>query len=132
DTWIDGLSHDWNISRQRFYGVPFPVWFCAACGGVQTARVDDLPVDPLEDEAPVCSGCGGRELTGDPDVMDTWMTSSVTPQILRGLGADLPLTVRVQAFEIIRTWLFYTLVKTELHEHELPWRDVMISGWGLN
>jgi len=143
DHWIEGLKYDWNISRQRFYGVPFPLWFCEGCGEVVLAEDSALPVDPLEDPAPAssCASCGGTSFRGEPDVMDTWMTSSLTPLINanwvgsegRDGGANLhPMTVRVQAFEIIRTWLFYTVVKSHLHEDTLPWRDVMISGWGLN
>lgn len=145
DQWIDGLKYDWNISRQRFYGVPFPLWSCAneACGYVALAEESSLPVDPLEDPCPLetCPECGGGAWEGEPDVMDTWMTSSMTPLInanwagSEGRDGDAslhPMTVRVQAFEIIRTWLFYTVAKSHLHENSLPWRDVMISGWGLN
>ena len=143
DDWIEGLKYDWNISRQRFYGVPFPVWFCSNCGRVILAEPDTLPVDPLEDRCPAsnCPDCGSTEFRGDPDVMDTWMTSSLSPLINAnwaqspgriGTMKVYPMTVRVQAFEIIRTWLFYTLVKSHLHSQSLPWRDVMISGWGLN
>jgi valyl-tRNA synthetase len=133
--WISGLDRDWNISRQRHYGVPMPVWLCTACGEPVLAREEDLPIDPLEDPPPVqsCPSCGG-ELLGDPDVMDTWMTSSLTPFVTstgRKAG-PFPGTVRVQAFEIIRTWLFYTLAKSELHRGCLPFQDVMISGWGLD
>ena len=140
DHWIDGLKWDWNLSRQRFYGVPFPVWLCDDCGAPVLADADALPVDPLEDAPPcdACLACGGT-LSGDPDVMDTWMTSSMTPFINANTvgtpgraAGPLPMTVRVQAFEIIRTWLFTTLVKADLHADALPWRDVMISGWGLN
>ena len=85
EDWIDGLKWDWNITRQRRYGVPFPVWFCTACESPVLARLEDLPVDPLADRPPVasCPSCGS-ELAGDPDVMDTWMTSSLTPQINDG------------------------------------------------
>jgi valyl-tRNA synthetase len=137
DDWIRGLRHDWNLTRQRYYGVPFPIWFCTACGEAVGARDEDLPVDPLEDAPPVAAcpapGCGG-ELAGDPDVMDTWMTSSLTPAIVTDAPGtpDRPLTLRVQAHEIIRTWLFTTLLKSHLHDGELPWTDVMISGWGLD
>ena len=140
DHWIEGLKWDWNLSRQRYYGVPMPVWLCEACDTPVLARVEDLPVDPLEHAPPVdaCPQCGGA-LRGDPDVMDTWMTSSLTPLInanwagtpARQAGPQ-PMTVRVQGFEIIRTWLFYTVLKSHLHTFSLPWRDVMISGWGLN
>jgi valyl-tRNA synthetase len=140
EDWIDGLKWDWNISRQRRYGVPFPVWFCASCDGPLLARLEDLPVDPLTDKPPIeaCPSCGNGELTGDVDVMDTWMTSSLTPQINDGWalgGTDpalAPMSMRVQAFEIIRTWLFYTVVQSELLLRRLPWRTALISGWGLN
>ena len=143
DHWIEGLKYDWNISRQRFYGVPFPLWFCDGCSGVVLADEAQLPVDPLEDSPPVaaCATCGGTSFTGEPDVMDTWMTSSLTPLINanwaespgRDGTMDLhPMGVRVQAFEIIRTWLFYSVVKSHLHLDTVPWTDVMISGWGLN
>jgi valyl-tRNA synthetase len=140
EDWIDGLKWDWNITRQRRYGVPFPVWFCSSCAAPVLARLDDLPVDPLTDPPPAaaCPACGSAEFAPDPDVMDTWMTSSLTPQINDGWatgGTDpalAPMSMRVQAFEIIRTWLFYTIVQSELHFRRLPWRTALISGWGLS
>jgi valyl-tRNA synthetase len=135
EDWIDGLKWDWNLSRQRFYGVPFPVWFCRGCTGPVCADAASLPVDPLVDRPPpaACPDCGATGFDPDPDVMDTWMTSSLTPQINAGLdGALAPMSLRVQAFEIIRTWLFYTVVQSHLLAGRLPWRTVMISGWGLN
>src|SRR5215467_229371 len=140
EDWIDGLKWDWNITRQRRYGVPFPVWFCAACAAPVLARVEDLPVDPLADQPPVpsCPSCGSADLTPDPDVMDTWMPSSLSPQVNDGWalsGTDpalAPMSMRVQAFEIIRTWLFYSVVQSELHFGRVPWRTALISGHGLN
>jgi valyl-tRNA synthetase len=140
EDWIDGLKWDWNITRQRRYGVPFPVWFCASCAAPVLARLEDLPVDPLTDKPPVaaCPSCGAAEFAADPDVMDTWMTSSLTPQINDGWavsGTDpalAPMSMRVQAFEIIRTWLFYTVVQSELHFGRVPWRTALISGLGLS
>jgi valyl-tRNA synthetase len=143
EDWIDGLKWDWNITRQRRYGVPFPVWFCTACSAPVLARLEDLPVDPLADKPPVsaCPSCGGGELAPDPDVMDTWMTSSLTPQVNdgwalgSGVGTDpalAPMSMRVQAFEIIRTWLFYSVVQSELLFGRVPWRTALISGWGLS
>jgi valyl-tRNA synthetase len=140
EDWINGLQWDWNITRQRRYGVPFPVWFCASCDAPVLARLEDLPVDPLADAppGPACPSCGSAELAGDPDVMDTWMTSSLTPQINDGWalgGTDpalAPMSMRVQAFEIIRTWLFYSVVQSELLFGRLPWRTALISGWGLS
>jgi valyl-tRNA synthetase len=140
EDWIDGLKWDWNITRQRRYGVPFPVWFCASCDAPVLARLEDLPVDPLTDKPPrpACPSCGHGELAADPDVMDTWMTSSLTPQINDGWalgGTDpalAPMSMRVQAFEIIRTWLFYSVVQSELLFGREPWRTALISGWGLS
>jgi valyl-tRNA synthetase len=145
EDWIDGLKWDWNITRQRHYGVPFPVWFCVACGTPVLARLEDLPVDPLADKPPVtsCPSCGSADFAADPDVMDTWMTSSLTPQINDGWawqpgapgGSDpalAPMSMRVQGFEIIRTWLFYSVVQSELHFGRVPWRAALISGWGLS
>ena len=140
EDWIDGLKWDWNITRQRRYGVPFPVWFCASCDAPVLARLEDLPVDPLTDKPPAqaCPSCGHGELTGDLDVMDTWMTSSLSPQINDGWalgGTDpalAPMSMRVQAFEIIRTWLFYSVVQSELLFGRVPWRTALISGWGLS
>jgi valyl-tRNA synthetase len=142
EDWIDGLRWDWNITRQRHFGAPFPAWFCENCEHPVLADLAALPVDPLTDGPPVsrCPACGHGDLTGDPDVMDTWMTSSLTPQINSGWARNgfrsesqlAPMSLRVQAFEIIRTWLFYTIVQSELHFNSLPWRAVMISGWGLN
>jgi valyl-tRNA synthetase len=151
EDWVTGLKWDWNISRQRFYGVPFPVWYCNACEAPVYAEVSELPVDPTMTASPrPCAKCGSSDLRPEPDVMDTWMTSSLTPLLNANWAewdqkqpegtppADLarkaiyPMGVRVQAFEIIRTWLFYTVAKAHLHTGSLPWRDVMISGWGLD
>jgi valyl-tRNA synthetase len=162
ENWVENLRWDWNISRQRFYGVPFPVWFCEACQAPSYAPEALLPVDPTMTPCPeaACSTCGHATFRPEPDVMDTWMTSSLTPLLNanwaawdddqgdetleadRARPAIYPMGVRVQAFEIIRTWLFYTVAKSHLHalavrEHvhrdaHLPWRDVMISGWGLD
>ena len=143
DQWIEGLKFDWNITRQRFYGVPFPVWYCKSCEYVVLPNIGDLPIDPTENNCPLskCPDCGSEEFQADEDVMDTWMTSSLTPLInanwansnnRKGEITLHPMDVRVQAYEIIRTWLFYTVVKSHLHENDIPWKDVMISGWGLN
>ncbi len=140
DNWIDGLKWDWCISRDRYYGVPFPVWYCAGCEEIILPEDDELPVDPRESPPRngSCPRCGESKIKGEMQVMDTWMTSSVTPLInarwqdRKNLMKEIyPMTLRVQAFEIIRTWLFYTLVKSHLHTKTAPWREVMISGWGL-
>lgn len=146
--WVGGLTHDWCISRQRFFGVPFPVWYPLDEKGAPRydvpifASSETLPVDPLSQCPPGYSETkrnapGG--FCGDPDVMDTWATSSMTPQIVSKWGMIdsrhdrlFPMDVRPQAHEIIRTWAFYTIVKAWMHEREIPWKNVAISGWILD
>ena len=137
DNWVKGLQWDWLISRQRFFGVPFPVWYCAGCDEVILARKDDLPVDPLYASAPVkkCPQCKGSKFVPETDVMDTWATSSLTPQISAGLFRDrpvykklFPMSLRPQAHDIITFWLFNTVVKSNLQTGKNPFRDVIISG----
>ena len=141
--WVEGLGWDWCISRDRFFGVPFPVWHCEDCGEIILPQESELPVDPREAEKPEsvkkCRKCGSEKITGEMQVMDTWMTSSVTPLInAKWKGkSDLtdtiyPMSLRVQALEIIRTWLFYSVVKSHLHTDSLPWKSVMISGHGTD
>jgi len=141
DHWVEGLRWDWCISRQRYYGVPFPVWYCDGCGEAVLPGDKELPVDPREDPAPAenCPKCEGTAFTGEKDVMDTWMTSSCTPLINARWGEPddragriYPMSLRPQAFEIIRTWLFYTTLKSHLHTDSVPFTDNMISGWGLD
>jgi valyl-tRNA synthetase len=144
--WVEHLSWDWCISRQRFYGVPFPVWHCESCGASVLADEAQLPVDPTTDAPPRACSCGSTNLRPDADVMDTWATSSVSPQIvalLQSQGAQasiselvsasklLPMQLRPQAHDIIRTWAFYTIAKTHFHSGKIPWKTVMISGHGL-
>ncbi|MHC4777617.1 MAG: valine--tRNA ligase [Planctomycetota bacterium] len=141
DHWVEGLRWDWCISRQRYYGVPFPVWYCEKCSEPVLPPDDTLPVDPRVDPAPAdkCDKCGHDAFTGEGDVMDTWMTSSLTPLINAKWGEKddrtdriYPMSLRPQAFEIIRTWLFYTTLKSHLHNDSIPFTDNMISGWGLD
>lgn len=140
DNWIDGLKWDWCISRDRYFGVPFPVWHCLDCNEIILPQDEDLPVDPRENlpKNAICPKCKSSIIKGEMQVMDTWMTSSVTPLINAHwqdqnnlMDKVYPMSLRVQAFEIIRTWLFYTLVKSHFHTNSLPWKSVMISGWGL-
>jgi valyl-tRNA synthetase len=136
--WVENLSWDWCISRQRYFGVPFPIWYCAACGEPALPDEADLPIDPTEQQPRHSCACGGTEFTPETDVMDTWATSSLTPQIVGRWLSDpalyrrvFPMTLRPQAHEIIRTWAFYTIVRSHYHAGQLPWTDVAISGWGL-
>jgi len=134
--WVEGLEWDWCISRQRFFGVPFPVWYCEGCSEVRVAEDHELPVDPTARmPATPCRACGGSAWRAERDVMDTWATSSETPQVNARWGdpagaprSPLPMTLRPQAHDIIRTWAFYTIVKSWIHHRQVPWRDAMISG----
>ncbi len=143
EEWVNGIAWDWCISRQRYFGVPFPVWYSKRVGEegkVLVPSTDQLPVNPLED-LPV--GYTREEVEPDYDVMDTWATSSISPQlssyaINKDFSIDyarhrqlFPMDLRPQAHEIIRTWAFYTLLKAHLHEDSLPWHNVMINGWCL-
>jgi valyl-tRNA synthetase len=148
ENWINGLNGDWCISRQRFFGVPFPVWYPVLPDGSRdyanpiAPSEDRLPIDPSTDvpdgyRADQRDQPGG--FSGDPDVMDTWATSSLSPQIAgRWLEDDdlfsrvFPMDVRPQAHDIIRTWLFSTVLRAELEFGELPWRNAAISGWVLD
>jgi len=136
--WVENLSWDWCISRQRYFGVPFPLWYCAACGELMLPDEADLPIDPAEQQPQRPCACGGTEFRPETDVMDTWATSSLTPQIVGRWLSDpalyrrvFPMALRPQAHEIIRTWAFYTIVRSHYHAGELPWTNVAISGWGL-
>lgn len=137
-SWVENLNWDWCISRQRYYGVHFPLWYCQACGAVILAEEASLPVDPLEDAPGVPCTCGSREFIPEEDILDTWATSSMTPQIV-GRWLDepelyevvFPFSLRPQAHEIIRTWAFYTIAKSLFHFTSIPWFEVLISGWGI-
>ncbi|HLB21879.1 MAG TPA: valine--tRNA ligase, partial [Solirubrobacteraceae bacterium] len=155
EDWVNGLTGDWCVSRQRFFGVPFPLWYPLDANGAVlydrpiAAREEQLPVDPSTD---VPDGYDEAQrgqpggFAGDPDVMDTWATSSLTPQIAgwhaaaaAASGGDdelfakvFPMDVRPQAHDIIRTWLFSTVLRSQLDHDELPWRDAAISGWVLD
>jgi len=148
EDWVNGLTGDWCVSRQRFFGVPFPVWYPIDAHGTILyeqpipAREEQLPVDPSTD---VPDGYTAEQrgrpggFAGDPDVMDTWATSSLTPQIAGRAGEDeqlfeevFPMDLRPQAHDIIRTWLFTTIMRSHLDYDELPWRGAAISGWVLD
>ena len=175
EQWIDGLNWDWCISRQRYFGVPFPVWYVHDVNSENKTGADErlyapaemLPVNPLTQfpyfrfsadkyniervehslnrwhvsnkESPL----ENYIVEADTDVMDTWATSSISPQLsAHGINAEtaadknrfgklFPADLRPQAHEIIRTWAFYTLVKSYLHNEDIPWKNLMISGWCL-
>ncbi len=136
--WIKGLQWDWCISRQRFFGVPFPVWYCKKCEEIILADEKDLPIDPLETKPKIkeCPKCKCKEFIPEKDVIDTWATSSLTPQIAlkdKNLFKKIfPMSLRPQSHDIITFWAFNTIVKSWLHEKNIPWKDIMISGYVLS
>lgn len=143
EDWVSNLKWDWCISRQRYFGVPLPFWYSKRAGEegkVIIASIEELPVNPLVTPP---KGYTMDEVTPEKDVMDTWATSSVSPQInSHGINAELaldatrhaqlfPADMRPQAHEIIRTWAFYTVVKAALHDNSVPFKNTAISGWCL-
>jgi valyl-tRNA synthetase len=148
ENWVGGLNGDWLISRQRFFGVPFPLWYRLDASGEPVfddpllPDEADLPIDPTS-QVPAGFTADQRNQPGgfaaDPDIMDTWATSSLSPQIAGGWEDDpdlfqrvFPFDLRPQAHDIIRTWLFSTVVRSH-HEHgSLPWTDTALSGWILD
>ena len=148
ENWVNGLNGDWCVSRQRFFGVPFPVWYPIDSNGrLQydrpiTPREEQLPIDPSTD---VPEGYAAAQrgqpggFAGDPDIMDTWATSSLTPQIVCGWPDDaalfartFPMDLRPQGHDIIRTWLFSSVLRAHLEHDSLPWTNAALSGWVLD
>ncbi len=144
--WVENVKWDWCISRQRFYGIPFPVWHCKDCDALLFPQEKDLPIDPQETSYPgkACSQCKSENIVADTDVMDTWNSSSLTPYITYNLlnpNANpfdekvmnyIPMGMRPQAHDIIRTWAFYTIIKTWMHNKSIPWKEIVISGHVLS
>jgi valyl-tRNA synthetase len=143
ENWVNGLNQDWCISRQRHFGIPFPVWYSVRVGEegkILIPTPEQLPVDPSKD-LPI--GYSAHEVKPEIDVMDTWATSAVSPQISScgisdkyGIDSEkhkklFPFDLRPQAHEIIRVWAFGTIVKAMYHQDSIPWKNLMISGWCL-
>jgi valyl-tRNA synthetase len=136
ENWVKNLGWDWAISRQRYYGIPIPVWYCD-CGEIIYPNKDELPVDPLENKKK-CPKCG-KLARAEEDVFDTWMTSSNSPEVaLRWLEKPeqykklSPMSLRPQSHDIIRTWAFYTILKSHLLFNRIPWKDITINTFVLD
>jgi len=137
--WVTNLGWDWCISRQRFYGVPIPVWYCKKCKKEIVAEKEDLPIDPMQTKPKKKCSCGSNEFIPEEDVFDTWMTSSNSPEIaLRWLDKPeqykklAPMSLRPQSHDIIRTWAFYTILKSFLLFKRIPWKDIIINTYVLD
>ena len=131
ENWVNGLEWDWGISRNRHFGVPIPVWECPKCKEIILPEEKELPVDPLQLKKK-CKKCKA-DAVPEKMVLDTWATSSLTPQIAEQLSQSknkikIPYSLRPQGHDIIRTWAFYTIVKSYLHDKKIPWKNIMISG----
>jgi len=135
EDWTNGLEWDWVVSRQRVFATPIPAWFCDDCGHAHLASVDQTPVDPTEEEPEIsaCPECGANEWTSETDVMDTWMDSSISQLHVAGWPDEEfePVQLREQGHDIIRTWAFYSVLRTAALENEIPWEDALINGMVL-
>ena len=137
--WVQNLGWDWCISRQRFYGIPIPAWYCKKCGKEIIASADELPIDPAQSKPKRVCSCGSKDFIPEEDVFDTWMTSSNTPEVaLRWLEKPeqykklAPMSLRPQSHDIIRTWAFYTILKSFLLFKRIPWKDIIINTYVLD
>jgi valyl-tRNA synthetase len=137
ENWVEQMEWDWCISRQRIFATPIPVWFCAKCGEMILPAEQDLPVDPTSEKprAP-CPSCGSNEIFGEEDVLDTWMDSSIS--VLNVTGWDgsgvpdiFPAQIRPQGHDIIRTWAFYTILRSVALTGRRPWDEILINGMVL-
>ncbi|NLA31570.1 MAG: valine--tRNA ligase [Methanomicrobiales archaeon] len=138
ENWAESMEWDWCISRQRIFATPIPVWFCDACGETILPADEDLPIDPTVDKPRTpCPRCGGSTFTGERDVLDTWMDSSIS--VLHVTGWDgkpdkpplFPAQLRPQGHDIIRTWAFYTILRSKAMVGSHPWDQILINGMVL-
>lgn len=130
EDWVLSMEWDWVISRQRIFATPIPVWYCK-CGEIIVAKEEWLPVDPTrQNPAEPCPKCGSREFRGEEDVLDTWMDSSITPLVICGWPdfKEYPTHLRPQGHDIIRTWAFYTILRSIALEEKIPWYEIVING----
>jgi len=132
EEWTEGMEWDWVISRQRVFATPIPAWHCQDCGHTHIAEAAELPVKPPETDPAIgaCPECGSEHWRGETDVMDTWMDSSISPLLVQGWPEEpfTPATLRPQGHDIIRTWAFYTLLRSAAVEDQIPWEEILING----
>ncbi len=135
--WIENMDWDWVISRQRIFATPIPIWYCRDCGNIVVAKEEDLPIDPTE-KGYKCDKCGSTNLEPEKDVLDTWMDSSITPLVITKWLEDeeffkkhYPTQLRPQGHDIIRTWAFYTILRSVALTGKKPWEEIVINGMVL-
>ncbi len=129
NNWVEGLEWDWSISRDRHFGIPIPAWYCPKCKETILADISQLPIDPTK----TSKDCPKCKISAIPDkkVLDTWATSSMSPELATNLfdiELTQPFSLRPQGHDIIRTWAFYTIVKSLLHKNQIPWKNITITG----
>ena len=135
DNWADSMEWDWCISRQRIFATPIPVWYCRDCREVLVADEKWLPLDPNQTRPPVKCKCGSDDFIPEQDVLDTWMDSSISALAVAGWpnrkDLRMPTQLRPQGHDIIRTWAFYTILRTKSLEGVKPWDSILINGMAL-
>jgi valyl-tRNA synthetase len=135
DNWNNTMEWDWCISRQRLFATPIPVWYCKECGEAMVAKEEWMPIDPTTQQPPEACKCGCTEFEAEEDVLDTWMDSSITALHVSGWLTDqemrLPAQLRPQGHDIIRTWAFYTILRSMAIQGKRPWDSILINGMVL-
>ena len=137
ENWVDQMEWDWCISRQRIFATPIPVWFCQACGRMIVPDESMLPLDPTVTPPPgPCPDCGSTDISGEEDVLDTWMDSSISVLNVTGWNGEetpaiFPAQLRPQGHDIIRTWAFYTILRSVALTGQKPWEEILVNGMVL-
>ncbi|AUB59980.1 valine--tRNA ligase [Methanobacterium subterraneum] len=131
--WTGSMDWDWCISRQRIFATPIPVWYCKECGEVMVPSEEEVPLDPTQTQPTKPCQCGSTEFIAEEDVLDTWMDSSITPLVIAGWPGEeyqdlFPATIRQQGHDIIRTWAFYTILRTLALTGDAPFQNVVVNG----
>lgn len=135
ENWTGTMEWDWCISRQRIFATPIPAWYCKKCGKTKVAKEEWLPLDPTQKKPPEACECGSTEWRGEEDVLDTWMDSSISALHVSGWLSDhpllLPAQLRPQGYDIIRTWSFYTILRSKALLDKKPWDTILLNGMVL-
>ncbi len=135
ENWTGTMEWDWCISRQRIFATPIPAWYCLKCGKTKVAKEEWLPLDPTQKAPPEPCDCGSEEFKGEEDVLDTWMDSSISALHVAGWLSDkellLPTQLRPQGYDIIRTWAFYTILRSKALLNQKPWETILLNGMVL-